>query len=260
MKLYQPQILMLSVLVCGLPFSGKAQGRKGRPGGPPPADPIQTGVLTNVKGKVSQFNFNREAEVEGFLLNGNTLVHLPPLTAARIESTVHSGDEVEVSGYAQTSPSGLQTIEAQTVQDRSTGKMLSVPQPGAAAPYSGTGRIQQLNYGRDGQVNGLMLDSGVLATFPPFSPANPSSIRVGATISYTGFARSTVGGRTSVDVQSISMNGQQLMLAESRPNDPPRPPARAACAPLPPTASVPPSLPQGRTDQPPPPPPPPPQR
>jgi len=280
MKLYRSRILLCSVLGCAFVMGAAAQGRRGPRGGPPPGPaPAPAGVYTTVSGAISQFNYDREAEVEGFLLNNNTLVHLPPEAAPHIGLSVRSGDSLQVSGYAQTSPAGLQTIEAQNVQDRTTGKTFSVPQPGTAAPYSGSGRIRQLNYGPDGAINGFWLDNGVFATVPPFSANNPSSIRVGATISYTGYARNTISGKTAVDVQSVSVDGQPLALGMNGPGGPPPPPPGGGPAPAPPGApgappppapagAVPPPPPPpgggpgapppppGRTDQPPPPPPP----
>ena len=281
MKSKTSQILLCSVLSCALAGAGAAQGRRGRPGGPPPGQaPVQAGTYTNVSGTISQLNYDREAEVEGFLLSNNTLVHLPPRAATRIGVTVRKGDNVQIAGFAQTSPSGLQSIEAQSIQDRTSGKTLTVPQPGAAAPFSGSGRIQQLNYGADGAVNGFVLDNGALATVPPFSASNPSSIRVGAPVSYSGYARSTMSGRTVVDVQMLSVNGQVLTMGPvgtaGGPGAPPPPPPGAGPGPagptgpggvgapggpdgppLPPQAGAAGPAPAGRTDQPPAPPQPP---
>ncbi len=267
MKSYKSRILLCSLLGCSLASVGVAQGPRGRPGAPPPDQPpVQAGMYTTISGKVSQFNYDRNADVEGFLLNSNTLVHLPPRAAARIESTVHTGDTVQVAGLAQTAPSGFQTVIAQSVQDRTSGKSLTMPQPGPAAPYSGSGRIQQLNYGPDGAVNGFLLDNGTLATVPPFAATNPSSVRVGAQITYSGYARNTASGRSVVDIQNLSINGQTLtMQPRGGPGAPPiRPGGAVAPPPLPPgpasaAAPAPPAstpAPAGRTDQPPPPPPP----
>jgi hypothetical protein len=234
MQRKQALILAGGLLALALAAIGAAQGRRGKPGPPPPAGPAPApaGTYTTVSGSVTQFNYNRDAEVEGFLLNNNTLVHLPPRAALRIGTSVKQGDSLRISGYAQTSPAGVQTIEAQTVEDRTSGNRFVIPQPGAAAPYSGAGRIQQLNYGPDGAVNGFLLDNGTLATIPPFSAGNPSSIRVGTTVAYTGYARSTVSGRTVVDVQTVTINGQPLALGANGLE--PAPPARTDEPPAPP--------------------------
>jgi hypothetical protein len=249
MKLYQSRILLCTVLGCALVTTGAAQGPRGRRGGPPPGGPpAQAGVYTTVSGTISQFNYDRDAEIEGFLLSNNTLVHLPPPAANRIGSSIRKGDAVQIAGYAQTSPAGVQMMEAQSVEDRTLGKTFTTPQPGAAAPYSGSGRIQQLNYGPDGAVNGFLFDNGTLATIPPFAVTNPSFVRIGATVAYAGYARSTLSGRTVVNVQSVTINGQPLTLGAAGPGNGPDGPS-----PLPPAAGP---AAAGRTDEPPPPPPP----
>lgn len=172
------------------------------------------------------------AEIEGFLLNDHTLIHLPPRAADRAGSLLRRGDSVQITGFSQTSPTRFQTIEAQAVQDRTSGKTLTVPQPGPAAPFSGSGRIEHLNYSPDGAVNGFLLDSGTLLSVAPFSSTNPSSIRVGVPITYSGLARNTMSGRMATDVQTLSINGQTLMMGEVRPvhgpGAPPPPPLRRA--------------------------------
>jgi hypothetical protein len=213
-----------------------------------------------VSGTISQFNYDRDAEVEGFLLNDKTLVHLPPQAAGRLTLSMHTGDNVQVTGNAQTAAAtGFKTIEAQAVQDRSSGKNFALPQPGAGAPYSSSGRIQQFNYGPDGAINGLVFDNGTLATLPPFSAANPSSLKVGSTVAVNGYATTTISGRTVVDTQSLTVNGQTISL--NRPDGPPPPPVEPhKCAAAPPPAGATTAAtvqPAGRTEEPSPPPAPP---
>jgi hypothetical protein len=229
-------------------------GREPRPG-PPPA-PAR--VYMNVSGTIAQLNYNRDALPEGFLLNDKTLVHFPPQVAALISSSFKPGDNVEIAGFVNNCPSGLKTVEAQQMRDRTSGKTFSAPQPGPPAPYSGSGRIQQLNYTPDGAVNGFMLDNGTFAMLPPFAATNPSSIRAGAPVTFTGYARTTVTARTVVDLQTITVDGQSITLTRVGPgNDaPPPPPPTAAATSGPGSPSAPPP-PDGRRDQPPPPPPPP---
>lgn len=279
MKLYPSRTILCAALACTSTLTALAQ--RGRP--PRPDAPAPAGNYTTVSGTISQFNYDREAEVEGFLLNDKTLVHLPPKAAARFAPSLHPGDSVQVSGFAQASPSGFQRVEAQSLQDRTSGKTFTLPQPGPAAPYSGSGKIQQLNYGPDGAVNGLLMSDGTMVNVPPFSTNNPTSIRAGAMISYTGYARRTMSDHTVVDAQNLTINGQQLALAAPAgpnglrgprrgavppppPGDPGAPPAPApgmgargvAVPPPPPPAGAPDpqAPPQNRTAEPPPPPPP----
>ncbi|MBV8706805.1 MAG: hypothetical protein JO028_06435 [Acidobacteriaceae bacterium] len=252
MKLDSSRMVICAALACASIVPVWAQGKRGHP---PHSALTPTGSYTTVSGTISQFNYSRDAEIEGFLLSNNILVHLPPRAAVRIVPSLHAGDNVQVSGLAQTSPSGFQRIEAQSLQDRTSGKTFTMPQPGAAAPYSGSGRVQQLNYGADGAVNGFLLNDGTLVTVPPFNADNPTSIRVGATVSYSGYAHRTMNDRTVVNAQSLTINGQQLALAAPagpggpRGAAPPPPPPSPAIAGVPTNLQGPP--PQNRTAEPP---------
>lgn len=242
MKLNFNTLLLTGAAASLLTEAAVAQG----PRPDPPAAP--SGVYTNVSGSITQLNYNRDAIPEGLLLNDKTLVHFPPNAAST--SLVKPDDNVDIEGMAVTNASGVRTIEVQQLHDRTNGKTFSVPQPGQAAPYSGSGHIQQLNYGPDGAVNGFMLDNGTLVTLPPFSATNPSSIRPGASVSFTGFARTSVTGRTVVDLQSISLEGRTLYLV-------PGGAGRGVDVPPPPEAPVAAAqrAPDGRLEQTPPPPP-----
>jgi len=195
---------LLLALLCGTDFSlcfsaaaqtdapPSPQAPRGRgAGGGPDGDPggrwagMAGGTYATVTGTIAQFNYDQEAEVEGFLLSNNGLVQLPRGIAAKVVPSLHAGDNVTVSGMVRTSASGFQTIAAQTIKDSTSGKSLEIPTPGAPAPLTGSGKIQQLNYGRGGEVNGFLLDNGVLAMVPPFSASSPSSVKVGAAVAYS---------------------------------------------------------------------------
>jgi hypothetical protein len=127
---------------------------------------------------------------------------------------------------------------------------VDVPRPGAA--YPGSGKIRQLNYGVDGAVNGFVLDNGTLAIFPPFRTTNPPSIRVGASVRYSGYTRKATNGLTIVDVQALTANGQTINMDTARPPLPPPPNTEPAPrrgvdqAPSPPSPPPPPAGPRQR--------------
>jgi hypothetical protein len=182
---------------------------------PPPRSPSNG----SVSGTISQLNYGAEMEVTSFLLNGNTLVTFPPHVGLALNSALKAGENVEVSGYGSPTPSGMQRIELQTISIG--GKTLTVPQPGQFTSYSTSGKVIQLNYNREGDVDGFLLDNGVFAkTPPPFSAALGSMVSVGSRVSLTGYSHQTMGGRTVVDAQSI--NGQAIAYAQPRSPQPPR--------------------------------------
>jgi hypothetical protein len=101
------------------------------------------------------------------------------------------------------------------------GKTFSVPQPGQFTTYNGSGKVAQLNYNREGEVDGFLLDNGVFVKMPPpVSASLGSSVSVGSQLSITGNSHQSMTGRTVVDLQSI--NGQTVAYAPPGPPAPPR--------------------------------------
>jgi hypothetical protein len=247
-------LLLGSCTLAGLPLSAQIEPPSGpapvtrpapadRPAPPPPPPgpapfaapvpapapaPVSLGAPKTMSGTISQLNYNPEGDIEGFVVNGSMLVHLPP-PMLRAAEGLHKGDGIEVQGLEHSSGAGLSVLEAQSIQDRTSNKKLALPSPGGPAPYASSGKVQQLNYGPDGAINGFLLDNGTLATMPPFSASQPSAVRVGSSVSVAGTARATMSGRTVVDVQTITVNGQSI--AFNRPIAPPRPPAAPALRP-----------------------------
>jgi len=159
--------------------------------------------------------------VEGFLVAPNTLVLLPPGWGMQIEMLAKRGDSVKVTGVAGPVASGLQAMDAQTITV--AGRTFSFVEPAQPAPYTGSGVIRQLNYGREGEVNGFVFANGIIAGTPPFGASDISAIKPGVAIALSGFARITPTGKTVVDVQSITVNGQTISLAYAAPAPPPGP-------------------------------------
>ena len=184
---------------------------------PPPtaAPPPDAGPMSRVSGSVSQFNYDPEGRIEGFLLTPRTLVFLPPEEAMQAEASIKRGERIDVTGSLQSSPNGMQIMDAETI--RVGGKMISGAEELQPAPYSGKGSVAQLNYGRGGEVNGFVLSNGVIAHLPPEGDNGGVSIRPGATLSFSGLAHVTATGKTVVDVQSITADGRTISLNDAGP-------------------------------------------
>jgi hypothetical protein len=186
--------------------------------GPPGPPPASFGNSGSVSGTISQLNYGPEMEVASFLVNGNTLVTFPPHVGAALSPILRSGENVEINGYTGSTASGMQRIEMVTIN--AGGKTLSVPQPGQFTTYSGSGKVAQLNYNREGDVDGFLFDNGTFVKMPPPAAASlGSGVQVGSQLSITGYSHQTMTGRTVVDLQSL--NGQTVAYA---PPGPPRPP------------------------------------
>jgi hypothetical protein len=183
----------------------------------PPPLPVDSGALTSVSGSISQLNYGPEMEVTSFLVNKNTLVTFPPHVGWMVSSAFKVGETVQVGGYGSTRPTGMSRIDLVTLTV--AGRTFSVSQPGQFTSYNGSGTVTQLNYNREGEVDGFVLNNGVFAkTPPPFSRTLTSMVTVGSQVSVTGYSHQAMNGWTVVDVQSI--NGQTIAVAGP---PPPRP-------------------------------------
>lgn len=228
----------------------------------PPPTPLASPAVTTLTGRITQYNYGRDGRAEGLLLSPNILVWMAPDWAMQVETTAKIGSQARISGVVTPAASGMQVMQAQSIS--AGGKTLALTPPSPPVPYAGSGTIRQLNYARNGDVNGFVLQNGMIARTPAFGASNLSVLKPGASISISGFVRVTPAGKTVIDVTSIGANGQTIALNLAPPEEPgrerkgkkgprsavppPPPPDRAAVLPPPPGADVPP---------PPPPPPPP---
>jgi hypothetical protein len=226
---------------------------------PPVPAPVITPVTT-VTGSISQFNYGPDGRVEGFVVAPNTLVNLPPDWAIQVEMLAKTGNQVRATGSVSVTASGMQILEPQSIDV--AGKTLATVAPSQPAPYAGSGTIGSLNYGPQGEINGFVLQNGVLARTPPFGASDVSVVKPGANIAVSGFARITASGRTVVDVQTITANGQTIAMNAAPPDAPgpgrggPAGPGRGPGAGRGPREAGPPPPPNPGAPPPPPPPPP----
>jgi hypothetical protein len=164
------------------------------------------GSATNVSGTITQFNFGREGEPIGFLL-GSTLVQVRG--GGLVLSSFAVGDFVQVAGYGLTTDTGVQRVDATSVVNATRSITISIPQPGSETAYSGSDRVAQFNYGKRGEINGLILGDGTIVKTPPHLGSTIASLApIGSHVNVTGLARRTLIGKTVVDAYTI--NGQTV--------------------------------------------------
>lgn len=203
-----------------------------------PSQPLAANVAATsatYTGTITQFNYGPDGRVEGFVLSPNLLVSVPPDWAAQLETSAKPGDSVRVTGFATpaANTTAMRSVRAETLS--LGGKTYTRAAASAPAPYTGSGVIRQLNYGPRGEVNGFVLQNGIIARTSPVGDSPMSVLKPGATISLAGMARTTPNGRTVVQVQSITANGQTIaMMAQVPP--PPPPPAPGARPPRAPSS------------------------
>jgi hypothetical protein len=103
---------------------------------PPPAPPnfmrqdIQQ--LPEIRGVLQRLTLTPRGDLDGFLLNDNTDVHVPPHLSMKLAAAVHPGDTVAVRGYRS---AAVPLVVAAAVTNAATGQ--SVIDQGPPAPGFG---------------------------------------------------------------------------------------------------------------------------
>ena len=173
---------------------------------PPPAPTADAGARMPVlTGRVQRWLVNPNGEVDGLLLADGTQVAFPPHLSAAAQQLLKPGDGVRVAGWRTPD---VPVVRASSLTATASGRSLAdtpasasppppAPRdPGALTAMSGSGRIARLLHTGRGDVNGVILDDGLIVRFPPHVGAElASSLQPGATISAKGWGSRGAQGR-----------------------------------------------------------------
>ncbi len=131
---------MKLIAICTLALAAACGVNRAQPPAPPPPPasappeaapappPPPTAVsLTTVSGPITQFNFGPDGAIDGLVISGNTLVHLPRETVAQLGNSLRPGVQVTITGTIAPSASTMQVMDAETIQ--AGGWTLTVPAP-----------------------------------------------------------------------------------------------------------------------------------
>ncbi|WP_431268038.1 hypothetical protein [Dankookia sp. P2] len=190
---------------------------------PPPAfgpagfDPAQ---LPETRGVVARFTLTPGGEVDGFLLQDGTQVHVPPHLSAQLVFAMHPGEAVTVRGLRAL---GVPLVSAVSVaRDAGGPPVVDMGGPrGALRPLDVQGRVQMPLRGPRGEVNGAVLEDGTqLRLPPPEAERFADLLRPGQAIAARGPGLATPLG-TVVEVDAIGP-GPDRLAEVGRPPLPPR--------------------------------------
>ena len=133
------------------------------------APPWDASQLPETRGIVKQYTLTPRGDVDGLILNDGTEVTLPPHLTSQIVFAVRPGDAVTIRGLKARA---LPLVEAASVTNFATGaSVVDNGPPGgpdrSAGELTTSGKIAAPLHGRRGEVNGAVLDSGVILRMPP---------------------------------------------------------------------------------------------
>jgi hypothetical protein len=182
----------------------------------PPWDASQ---LPETRGIVKQYTLTPRGDVDGLILNDGTEVTLPPHLTSQIVFAVRPGDAVTIRGLKARA---LALIEAASVTNFATGaSVVDNGPPGgldrSAGELTTSGKIAAPLHGRRGEVNGAVLDSGVILRMPPPEAERVQSLlQSGQPVTVRGITLKTAFG-TVIDASAIGASPDHLTELAARP-------------------------------------------
>lgn len=196
---------------------GRPAGPGGRPGAAGGLQPVN-----KYQGNVVKLQYNDDTVFDGFyILNGtdSVLVKFPPHSGKQIMSAAKVGSQVNFTGTAETTPLGGSEVHLVSLNDKMIYDSPRSELPPAEKFVDGKGKIASLRKGRDGMVNGLILDNKTILKLPPHPLAQlGNSLQPGNTIAFTGNQKSADAGEVSLDNNvivhpgTLTINGQQYLV------------------------------------------------
>jgi hypothetical protein len=223
-------------------------------------DPQQ---LPAIRGELDRLTLTARGDIDGFILKDGTEVKTAPDLSTQIAYAIRPGDRVTVHGLKA---AALPLVSAVSITDEVTHRTvtdsgasgvppMNPPQPPAPPPRGGPqppgatsetkGRVRMVLHGPQGEMNGVLLESGAILRFPPDQDAQLATVvQPRQPVVAEGTLITNALG-TVVDVQQIGPSRDQLVAVgpPSRPMDDrgpagprrrPPPPAEGATQPPPP--------------------------
>lgn len=172
---------------------------------------IDPDSLPETRGSVARFLYNAHGDADGFLLDGNRQVHVPPHLSAELLRKVKLGDDVRIRGVK---PRGADLVAAVSVSTSHGTAILDhgpqsnhrhSPQLRTAKKIELRGRVQTTLYAPKGEVCGAVLDGGeIIRMSPKENIALAPFFAIGNDISVWGDAI-TVKGQRIVDIADVAL-------------------------------------------------------
>lgn len=157
--------------------------------------------------------------------------HQDRLDETPVIDTVKSGDRVSGSGTPATSMPGHAVLDLLTMT-ASYGRQIRVPQPDDQKQVHLDGIVKRLNYGRAGDVNGVVINTGQFIHLGP--AASSLNLTPGQRLTVDGVQQPSMNGHVVVYPTSVNGSAVEGPPPPTPGRDAPPPPAPGRDAPIPP--------------------------
>ena len=176
--------------------------------------------ISTFSGVVQQYLLDPEGRVDGLLLKDGLQVKFPPHMSNSLTALVTPGTNISVTGNAGVVTRFGQEVRAEQITNQKTQKTLVIQPPAEpmqpiASNYSNlsiAGNTEHWLVGRRGEINGMILASGVQVKFPPRAGEQFTSIaNVGDKVQVQGFGTRNDRGEV-IQATNLTVNGQSLSV------------------------------------------------
>ena len=174
--------------------------------------PWDASQLPETRGIIKQYTLTPRGDVDGLILNDGTEVTLPPHLTSQIVFAVRPGDAVTIRGLKARA---LPLIEGASVTNFTTGvSVVDDGPPGgpdrSANEQTISGKIAAQLHGKRGEVNGAILDSGIILRMPPPEAERVQGLlQAGQPVTVRGTTLKTALG-TVIDASAIGSSPDKL--------------------------------------------------
>jgi hypothetical protein len=184
---------------------------------------------TEVEGMVSQYLLNPRGEVDGLLLDDRTVIKFPPHLARELVEVIRPKERVRANGHLEAD----KLLKGHVIANPATGRAIREIKPtppdraGALGPLqslSVTGTIRVVRRNPHGEIDGVILEGGILLHLPPHADRQFAKlIREGQQLAAVGFGTANNFGQT-IAVAMLGRSVNELALVEPPPAKPKRHP------------------------------------
>jgi hypothetical protein len=172
-----------------------------------------------LEGTVDLYLMNPDGQVDGILMNNNTIVRFPSHLSEQLIETVSPRDSVKIDGFTESTD----TIHAGTITNLRTEHSISdtPPGPGGLPPtpnlsrqqLSVSGTIRLVTHAPRGEPDGVVLTDGTIVHFPPLTGQDYSNLlQPGRPLAATGFGTVNSYGK-SLEATTLACSGSQTQTA-----------------------------------------------
>jgi hypothetical protein len=192
-----------------------------------------------IKGKVKAYTEAPKGEPDGVELDDGTVVHWPPHLGERFAAVATKGDRIEVTGRRETLKKGEKVFEARSVTNLRTrvsftndddrpppppkGKKGKKDKDRVAGPdRTVTGKVKAFTEAPKGETDGMELDDGTVAHWPPHLERHFTAIvKKGDRVRVVGWDETLKKGEKVLEVRSVTnLATKQTRINEDAPPAP----------------------------------------